>query len=220
MNNLTTEILEPSEPRQQDEGPLEIGQWYWIKDTHQVRNPEYPFAEGDWDDSMTDEQIEALPPQRIDEAYEWLGCIVKLGTNFAKLKDDQQSRRVHFDEFDDVCRLEPDARGVINGEVQRCRFEIEGKMNEIRELTARLGVTPREAITLESVEPSKELSVLSEKDLLRCTIIRSRPASASIASSTWASPWRLSSAARGAAAPKPLSAMRVRRPASAPEKRR
>ena len=161
MNAIATGVLEQPRVLPTETQELAIGQWYWVKDTRSVDNPGYPRDIDE--DELTDEQVDALPPSHIDEPDEWLGCIVRLGTNYAKLESQHHEMRVHFDEFDDLCRAEPDARMVIRGEIQRCREGVEQKMNEIRELTALLGVTPREAIGHDAtLSTSRELSVLSQ----------------------------------------------------------
>lgn len=131
--------------------PLAIGQWFWVSDTYCVDDDGDPV----WHPSDKSEwkQVE----------HEWLGCVVDVGSNYATLEGQYHKTRIHLDEFEDRCRDEPNATAVLHGEIERCRGEIRHKMNEIRELTRRLGVTPREAIGHDTqVETSRELSVVSE----------------------------------------------------------
>jgi hypothetical protein len=106
---------------------LSVGQWYWVK------SEEYTSGGG-------------------KRTVERLACITRLGTNYAKLvapvgqHSGSCSWRIHFDEFDSECRPEPDAQSVIDREIATHRGNVQALMLEIRDLTMRLGVSPRPAL--------------------------------------------------------------------------
>ena len=92
----------------------------------------------------------------------WLGCVVHIGTNYARLKGVRWSKRVHLDHFWDVCTFEPDPDMVIAGHVGAHQQRVQELMEEVREVTMRLGVgqqamltagSEAQAITLRRNEP-------------------------------------------------------------------
>jgi hypothetical protein len=95
---------------------VEIGQWYWVKETtHRGES-------------------------------EWLGCTVHVGSNYLKLDGPAGSRssytaRVHFDNFWTDLRFEPNPEAVISGKVAHYQGIADQHMNEVRAITARLGVS-------------------------------------------------------------------------------
>lgn len=96
---------------------VEIGQWYWVKSTN------HHGAES-----------------------EWLGCTVHVGSNYLKLEGPAGSRssysdRVHFDNFWTDLRFEPNPEAVIRGKVAYYQAIADQHMNEVRAITARLGVS-------------------------------------------------------------------------------
>ena len=77
----------------------------------------------------------------------WLGCVVHIGSNYARLKGVRWARRVHLDTFFDVCTFESDPDTVIGGYIgthQRRTYEL---METVRQVTARLGVGINPALT-------------------------------------------------------------------------
>lgn len=89
---------------------IALGEWYWSKD------PDSPGGR-------------------------WLGCITHIGSNYAKLTAPSGGgARIHFDEFDEECTLEPNAQAVIDREIEAGKTEVRRLMAEVRELTMRLGV--------------------------------------------------------------------------------
>lgn len=77
----------------------------------------------------------------------WLGCVTHLGSNYAVLtmsmRHGTSSVRVHFNDFDEVCTPEPDAEGYFRGQVDALQHRVAGLLEEVRRLTAGLGLTPR-----------------------------------------------------------------------------
>jgi hypothetical protein len=129
------------EPLPADVETVSIGEWYWIK--------------GD------------------GEEKEWFGCVTEVGSNYAEFggvpngsHESWNSTRVHFDKFSKVCRREPDPESVIRRNIGFYRGIVQEKLGEIKEITARLGITDH--LKLEHRAPHEEssraLSVLSGTD--------------------------------------------------------
>jgi hypothetical protein len=75
---------------------------------------------------------------------ERLRCVTHVGSNYVELTGVGGAYcRVHYDEFDARCRPEPDAKKVIEGEIDRWRGEAGRLMGQVRELTSKLAVAPR-----------------------------------------------------------------------------
>lgn len=108
-----------------------IGQWYWVK----------------------------------GKDGEWFGCVTAVGSNYAELSEPcvhgSSHCRVHFDEFDAVCRPEPDPEKVIRGEIETKQKIVEAKLGAIRELTHRLGM---EKAKEDANSSTRALAVLSGSD--------------------------------------------------------
>jgi hypothetical protein len=69
---------------------------------------------------------------------------------------------VHFDEFDDLLRHEPDADAVISRNVRHYQDQVNALLEEVRAVTARLGVAPAaQQVTGPSGETANALVVLS-----------------------------------------------------------
>jgi len=134
--DIAAVVVQPGE-RPTDTGELiEVGQWYWC---HREQDPE--------DEPQVDR----------------LSCVVCVGTNYAELHGvNGVSIRVHFDEWDKVCRYEPDAKSVIDGNVQRQRAVIGERIADVRRLTESLGVGQRQMLSNGQTESSRALCVVSE----------------------------------------------------------
>lgn len=120
------------------------GQWYWVA------------TKARWDD-------EPIGTKKGDK-YEWLGCVSEVGTNYVELQAPHSENgynnvRVHFDKAHKKLRPEIDAETVIRESVDRHRYRIDGILNEIRELTARLGF--RQDRLSAPNEPGTALAVVS-----------------------------------------------------------
>jgi len=93
----------------------------------------------------------------------WLGCVVHVGTNYARLKGTRWGRRVHLDHFFEVCTFEPNPDMIITGFIGTHQTRTHELMEKIREVTARLGVgaanpmlgvhSETQALTLRRNEP-------------------------------------------------------------------
>jgi len=107
-------------PREDD--PVEQGQWFWIKG-------------GDDEDEE-------------DGKADWLGCVTYIGSNYFKVTSppNEYSRtgvRVHFDRMDEyILRRELSPELVINARVLHHKEAVDKLLDEIKLLTAKLGLTP------------------------------------------------------------------------------
>jgi hypothetical protein len=137
--------------REPPEGVLAAGQWYWVKEVMT------------WDDRKSG-------LKRGDE-YEWLGCVVDIGTNYALLKappsNDRGSRsdRVHFDDFWKRLRLEPNADIVIAGKVEHYQRHAQELLAEVQALTMRLGIAPARMLSAGAVAGTSLATVSGQTDI-------------------------------------------------------
>lgn len=111
-----------------------VGTWYW------VRADRIPYNQTAEDGSG-----------RPDVPFEWLGCVMEVGSNFVELHspsfDRSHSReRVHFDDMDSELRPAPDADAVIRARTQLYQGRVNDLLGVVREVTARLGVVPTKGI--------------------------------------------------------------------------
>ena len=112
---------------------LKIGQWFWYSE----------------DDGTTKEIV----------------CLTEIGSNYAEVTGfdteykQRQSWRLHLDEFDDYCTPESKPEPYLNGRVTHHRDNVRELMNEVRQLTAKLGVTDRRALD-EGPDPSETTNAL------------------------------------------------------------
>lgn len=93
----------------------------------------------------------------------WLGSVVHIGTNYARLKGTRWGRRVHLDHFFEICTFEPNPDMIITGFIGTHQTRTHELMEKIREVTARLGVgaanpmlgshSETQALTLRRDEP-------------------------------------------------------------------
>ncbi len=78
---------------------------------------------------------------------EWLGCVVRVGSNYALLEHPNgNEERIHFDEFLARTRRELDPKSVIEGKVAHYREKVCQLLNDVKALTASLGVAPKTEI--------------------------------------------------------------------------
>lgn len=126
------------------ESKIEVGQWYWVKDQEFVGYSNVLEREKRGESYPDDDEFDEGEP--IYKDYEWFGCVTDIGSNYINIKAPRTahssgcSSRVHIDEFDDICRREQSPKQVIQDNSQRVQALLRGKMHEINQLTARLGL--------------------------------------------------------------------------------
>jgi len=118
-----------------DDGRAALGKWYWVKGQGKEEKP-------------------------------WFGCVTHVGTNFVEIHgpDEKHNRsthviRVHFDEFWQVCEEVANPDAIIDSEIQKHQTETHRLMNKVRELTARLGVSPKHELEDGATSDVKALSI-------------------------------------------------------------
>jgi hypothetical protein len=73
----------------------------------------------------------------------WLGCVIAIGSNYIMLDGPEGGpERIHFDTFDARCERELDPDAIIDREVEAKRIHVAQLMSQVRELTARLALSP------------------------------------------------------------------------------
>lgn len=136
------------------EGPV-LGQWYWYTPVFKVNEKK----EARLSASRRAELAEERTP--------WLGCAMKVGSNYVELQSPHSDRghtflRVHLKDFWTQLRHEPDADAVIRKKIAESQDESLRLLNEVKELTMRLGMSPAEASRDATADNSNSLMVLSE----------------------------------------------------------
>ncbi|QIV65755.1 hypothetical protein Cp1R7AA1_066 [Mesorhizobium phage Cp1R7A-A1] len=138
----------------------EIGQWYWVK--HTVRwDGEYTYTDDEGHSSK----------HKKGDVLEWFGCVMEIGSNYVEIQAprDRQgsysSVRIHFDEFEEMLRHEPDPNKVIAGKISTYQARVSALLGEVKEVTQRLGVVPTERIEDKTGEATNALvAVTSQVD--------------------------------------------------------
>lgn len=125
-----------------------LGQWFWVTETCGYDEKKSGRKKGD--------------------TYEWLGCVMKIGSNFVEMHSPHDasghggSSRVHFDEYYTRLRPEPNADAVIQKNIQYYQQESNRLIEEVKRVSARLGLKPTLAIPgAEAEESSTALAVMS-----------------------------------------------------------
>lgn len=121
------------------EDPLELGSWHWYKNSK------------DEDDE--------------DEGEESLACIVGIGSNHVKVEGLYNSgsgwtTRVHFADFHNKLRPCEDPQKTIEEYQNKYRNKVQSLLKEVKEVTARLGVSSQMAIGKKSEEKTQSTNAL------------------------------------------------------------
>lgn len=134
---------------------LELGQWYWVVNRKKSVN-----SDG------TDSFIESR----------WFGCVMKIGSNFVELEHPYCSKlgghvaRVHFNNFQNRLIREVNPQQVIDQNIAHFHAQANDQMNQIKAITARLGVTTQTTIEHQQnglAEANSALMVVSSQNNLK-----------------------------------------------------
>lgn len=129
MSNLTTIVEAGTDDERisriaaEPDGPR-LGAWYWV-----LKN--------------TDHKGKPTP--------DWLGCAMKIGSNYVEIHSPHTDRgysttRIHFDDFVEQLRYEPDAARVISARISHWQGETRRLMGDIERVTRTLGMTPQDKL--------------------------------------------------------------------------
>jgi len=118
---------------QEDPSVPVVGKWYWLSVTETKHLGWEPKKNEDDDDVP----IESKSTEKV------FVCVVRLGSNYAKVRSlSGTTWRIHFDEFHAECEWIPEPARIIAGETKLHQDKVVLLMQEIREVTARLAITP------------------------------------------------------------------------------
>lgn len=133
-------VVVPPEVRDQKSTPTAdepvVGRWYWV-----------------------------AGEDKEEGKYRWLASVVHVGSNYVELKGPSrsggstQSVRIHFDKFWQHCEHVPDPDPIIDGQIAEHKERARALMEEVRAVTARLGVGERIGLPVAGDEDVKALSV-------------------------------------------------------------
>lgn len=113
-----------------------VGQWYWVKDT----------------DSK-------------GVVSERLACVTEIGTNFVGLsaptRHGTMEWRIHYTDYHTQLRFEPNAAAAIAERVAHYQGVIAGAMDQVKAITARLGINPQARLATPTQAETQALAVVS-----------------------------------------------------------
>lgn len=104
---------------------IQVGQWYWVKE-------------------------EADKDQERDR---WLGCVMHIGSNYVALEHPSKPSystmriRLHIDDCLERLEREYDPQSYINAQISYFQNLVNDQINEVKEITARLGITTQEQLS-------------------------------------------------------------------------
>lgn len=140
MNEIVPKIKNATFENEQD--PIKLGDWYWYKNSK------------DEDDE--------------DEGKKSLGCVIEIGSNYVKIKGFSKtwagatwSSRVHFDEFDEKLEVCENAQEVIAEYQAKHRTKVQELLCEVKDVTARLGVSNQLVLEKKDISNSTALSTMT-----------------------------------------------------------
>jgi len=132
---------------------VQIGQWYWVKD------------KVEWDGAWTNDDG---TPMKKGSEVRWLGCVREIGSNYVGLESppyehSSSSIRVHFDEFDEYLTFAADAEKHIVEQQAVYKRRVNALLEEVKEVTAKLGIVPTQHISDHSGEGQNALVAVSTR---------------------------------------------------------
>lgn len=123
MDLVTAPELEAESVDQADDRPA-VGSWWWVT-------------------AKSERQDES----RYDRSgRQWLGCVVEVGSNYAKVEGVRLRQRIGMDDFHAMCKPEPQPHGFIDSQISKHRDQVRRLMGKIRDLCHKLGVPMRHAL--------------------------------------------------------------------------
>lgn len=108
---------------QTDDRPA-VGSWWWVTAKSERR-----------DESSYDRS-----------GRQWLGCVIEVGSNYAKVEGVRLRQRIGMDDFHAMCKPESQPQGFIDSQINKHRDQVRKLMGKIRDLCHRLGVPMRHAL--------------------------------------------------------------------------
>lgn len=139
-----------------------------------------------------DDNLTATSPIAVVEPGQWrwvlkdgkepsLGCITHIGSNFVQISYPQipdgssSSQRIHFDQLEERTRFEPNPKAEITKKIQQYQGESLGLLDEIKAITASLGVNPD--LRIQNSTGGRELAVMSQNsnaETYKLSLIKAR----------------------------------------------
>lgn len=131
---LVTVEYASSERMPDETPPLALGQWYWLKI-----------------DGKEEEDDDGKKTKKPD--YKRLTCITEIGSNYVEVTGvgrNDPTWRIHLNEFDDELTPESSPQPYIKAKVDEHRQKVGVLLDKVKQITAQLGVAPRDVIAEES----------------------------------------------------------------------
>jgi hypothetical protein len=124
--------VRPEELHTEDPEAPQVGRWYWVK----------PEEEGEKSEEVLEGGDEEEEGKKKEAPRRYIACVTKLGSNYVELTYIKRGHiRIRNDIFWSLCEFIHDADALLRGEADRCQREIRELLEEVKLLTAKLGVT-------------------------------------------------------------------------------
>lgn len=134
---LTVVDSPPTEKLPDESEGFKLGQWYWFNNDFEEK-------------------------KKKDRHGDRLVCITEIGSNYVEVTSVSKYNsgwRLHVNEFDKYCKPAPTAQLHIEAKVEEHRQNVNKLLDRVKQLTAQLGVTPRDALASESETAGTALAI-------------------------------------------------------------
>lgn len=127
----------PTEKLPDESEGFKLGEWYWFNNDFEEK-------------------------KKKDRYGDRLVCITEIGSNYVEVTSVSKYNsgwRLHVNEFDKYCKPAPTAKFHIEAKVEEHRQNVGTLLDRVKQLTAQLGVTPRDALASQSDTAGTALAI-------------------------------------------------------------
>lgn len=132
-------IVEAERLDRGDDAPAP-GSWWWVLCSKQDEETESWDSDDDGEATSPDEDVVRDITAPKGKQRRWLGCVTKVGSNFAELDGYRKSARLALDGFHRRCNAAGAPDAYLKAKISEHRGNVRKLMTEIREVCHRLGV--------------------------------------------------------------------------------
>lgn len=116
-----------------------VGDWVWVTE----------------EDQKWDSEAEDYYPVE----HRWFGCVMHIGSNYVFVRGPEgYSTRVHFDDFWQVCEIEPEPQEHIIEQREAAQREIKRLTSEVQRVTAQLAIAPTPSLVAAGAQQTQALA--------------------------------------------------------------
>ena len=131
----------PTVEKEQIESNFKLGNWFWVKTSKKDR---HDIKDG-----------------------RWLGCVMEVGSNYVEIHQPESKnkgyvcQRIHFSDVHETLEYEPNPSTAIKNFIDKYQSIAASHLNEIKAISARLGVSLQPSLMQASASNGHELMVVS-----------------------------------------------------------